>query len=56
MGGNVRTLMPAVAIHVSSDLENIKVNSLLGIHLSREFLDSKVPGAKNIYFTLGRNI
>lgn len=56
MGGNVRTLTSALAIRLSSDLETIKVNSLLGIHLSREFLDSKMSGAKNIYLTLGRNM
>lgn len=56
MGGDVRILMSAMAIHVPSTLENIKVNSLLDINLPRELLGSKMPGAKNIYLTLGRNM
>lgn len=56
MGGDVRILMSAMAIHVPSTLENIKVNSLLDINLPRELLGSKMPGTKNIYLTLGRNM
>lgn len=55
VGDTISILMTGLAVNVSSKLENIKVNSWLGMNLHTEFLGSKMPGAKNIYLTLGCN-